>query len=190
MTKANKAGSPQPQSGDNMGKTTSSKGQTTTIRAKGDTMKKPPIQTSTASSLPGAAAPTGQTSRSKQSGKSNRPTIGGTAVPGAKSTQPKVISNTNNPQQQQAESYNRTMRRRMQKIGAGPYSENAAVSAQERRKKRIERKKRKSEELRQQVTRGQRVNLSLGRRNTIFLIGVAVLLIAIIVIAILLRHPF
>jgi hypothetical protein len=190
MTKANKAGSSQPGSGDNTGKATSTKGQTTANETKGDTMKKPPVQPTASSSLSSAAASTGQTSRSKQSGKGNRPAIGGTAVPGAKSTQPKVISNTNNPQQQQAESYNRTMRRRMQKLGAGPYGENPAVSAQERRQKRIERKKRKSEELRQQVTRGQRVNLSLGRRNTFFLIAVAVLLIAIIVIAILLHHPF
>lgn len=152
-------------------------------------MKKPPAQVNAASLLSNKAAPTGQTSGGKQSGKSNRPSVGGTAVPGAKSTQPKVISNTNNPQQQQAESYNRTMRRRMQKLGAGPYGENAVVSAQERRKKRIERKKRKNEELRQQVTRGPRVNLSLGRRNTYFLIGVAVLLVVIIVIAILLHHP-
>jgi preprotein translocase subunit SecF len=190
MTKANKAGSQQPGNGSNntgnSGKTTGTGGQ---AAAKGDTMKKPTGQAS-ASPPSSAATEAGQTSKARQSGKSNRPAVGGTAVPGAKSTQPKVISQTNNPQQQQAESYNRTMRRRMQKLGTGPYSENPAVSAQERRQKRIERKKRKSEEIRQQVTRGPRVSLSLGRRNTYFLIGVAVLLVAIIVIAILLRHPF
>ncbi len=177
MTKANRADSPQPGNNNNAGKT------------KGDTMKKPTVQAAASLPLSDKAASAGQAG-SRQSGKSNRSTIGGTAVPGAKSTQPKVISNTNNPQQQQAESYNRTMRRRMQKMGTGPYGDNAAASAQERRQKRIERKKRKSEELRQQVTKGQRVNLSLGRRNTIFLISVAVLIVAIIVITILLRHPF
>ncbi len=150
-------------------------------------MQKPTAQTSTTAS---EAAPAKPTSRGKQSGKSTRPVIGGTAVAGAKSTQPKVVAQSNNPQQQQAENYNRSMRRRMQKLGTGPYSENVAATAQERRQKRIERKKRKSAELRQQVTRGQRVNRSLGKRNTYFLIAVAALLVIIIVIAIIIRHPF
>src|SRR5438105_661558 len=57
--------------------------------------------------------------KSGQSGKSNRSRVGGTAIPGAKSTQPKEVTTTN-PQQQQAESYNRTMRRRMEHLGTGP----------------------------------------------------------------------
>lgn len=150
-------------------------------------MKKPTAQASTSSS---ASSATGQASKGKQSGKSNRSAIGGTAVAGAKSTQPRATSQSSNPQQQAAENYNRMMRRRMQKLGTGPYSENPAVTAQERRQKRIARKKRKSEELRQQVTRGQRINLRLGKRNTYFLIGVAVLLVAIIIVAIIIRHPF
>lgn len=150
-------------------------------------MKKPTAQASTSSS---AASATGQASKGKQSGKSNRSAIGGAAVAGAKSTQPRATSQSSNPQQQAAENYNRMMRRRMQKLGTGPYSENPAVTAQERRQKRIARKKRKSEELRQQVTRGQRINLRLGKRNTYFLIGVAVLLVAIIIVAIIIRHPF
>lgn len=128
------------------------------------------------------------TGKSKQAGKGNKPFVGGSAVPGAKSTQPKVIT-SNNPQQQQAESYNRVMRRRMQKMGTGPYNDTASTM-QEQRKKRIERKKQRSEELRQKVTRGPRPNLSLGRRNTIFLIVMAVIIIAIIVLAIIINHPF
>ena len=187
MTKANKAGSQQPGSG---GKNTAQTTRTNSASATGgDTMQKPSAQASasTPSSATTAAKPA---SKGKQSGKSNRSTIGGTAVAGAKSTQPRVVPQSNNPQQQAAENYNRNMRRRMQKLGTGPYSENPATTAQERRQKRIERKKRKSAELRQQVTRGQRVNLNLGRRNTYFLIGVAALLVIIIVIAILVRHPF
>jgi membrane-bound lytic murein transglycosylase len=148
---------------------------------KGDTMKIPVEPT--------ASTSTSTTSnKAKQAGKVNRPTVGGSAVAGAKSTQPKVIT-SNNPQQQQAESYNRVMRRRMQKMGTGPYNDTASTM-QVQRKKRIERKKQRSEELRQKVTRGPRPNLSLGRRNTIFLIAVAVIIIAIIVLAIIINHPF
>lgn len=191
MTKANKSGAQRPGSkntSSGSAKTTGTSGSPTTG---GDTMKKPTAQAPASTSTPSSTATgTGQTSKGKQGGKSNRSTIGGTAVVGAKSTQPRAASQSNNPQQQQAENYNRTMRRRMQKLGTGPYSENPAVTAQERRQKRIERKKRKSAELRQQVTRGQRVSLKLGKRNTYFLIGVAALLVVIIVIAILIRHPF
>src|SRR6266849_2027198 len=62
------------------------------------------------------------TAKSKQSGKSLKPAIGGTAISGAKSTQPKEIKTTS-PSQQEAESYNRETRRRMQHMGMGPYAE-------------------------------------------------------------------
>ncbi len=68
--------------------------------------------------------------QSRQSGKSNRPRVGGTATPGAKSTQPREV-NTTNPQQQQAESYNRTMRRRMEHLGTGP-TKGKSASRKER----------------------------------------------------------
>ncbi len=184
MTKANRAGAQQPDDGGKSGAKAASTGRNP--EARGDTMQKPTAQAST---TPSGAAAAKSTSKGKQSGKSNRPVIGGTAVAGAKSTQPKAVAQSNSPQQQ-AENYNRSMRRRMQKLGTGPYSENLAVTAQERRQKRIERKKRKSAELRQQVTRGQRVNLSLGKRNTYFLIAMAALLVIIIIIAIIIRHPF
>ena len=49
-------------------------------------------------------------SKEKQSSKNHKSVIGGTAVQGAKSTQPKEIKATS-PTQQEAESYNREMRR-------------------------------------------------------------------------------
>src|SRR5262245_34997656 len=67
-------------------------------------------------------------SKSRQAGKSDKSRIGGTAVPGAKSTRPREI-NTASPTQQQAESYSREMRRRMQHMGTGPYGEDPAVAA-------------------------------------------------------------
>ncbi len=81
--------------------------------------------------------------KSKQSSRSNRTSIGGTAVPGAKSTQPKEISSTNNPQQQQAESYNRTMRRRMEQMGTGPGQQSSPATKQQ---KRMEKRRRRIEE--------------------------------------------
>jgi membrane-bound lytic murein transglycosylase len=153
-----------------------------------DAVKKPVEQVAPASTSAPTSTDRTNTSKGRQAGKGNRPVVGGAAVAGAKSTQPKVIT-SNNPQQQQAESYNRVMRRRMQKMGTGPYNDSASTM-QEQRKKRIERKKQRSEELRQKVTRGPRPNLSLGRRNTIFLISVAVIIVAIIVLAIIINHPF
>ncbi len=76
----------------------------------------------------------------------------------------------------------------MQHLKTGPYSETPTLV--EQRKKRIEKRKRKLEETkataRQLRARGPRT-ISLGKRNTYFLIGVAVLLVAICVIAILLH---
>jgi len=134
-----------------------------------------------------AVAPTDVTNKGKQNIKSSRPRIGGTAVPGAKSTQPKEITSTN-PQQQQAESYNRDMRRRMNNLGTGP---DSSSNMQDQRKKRLEKRKRRIEERRQEVKKvaasGPR-KITLGRRNTYFLIAVAVLIIVVIAIAIILNH--
>jgi hypothetical protein len=126
-------------------------------------------------------------SKGEQSGKSNRSRVGGTAVPGAKSTQPKEVTTTN-PQQQQADSYNRTMRRRMEHLGTGP---NQTSTLQDQRKKRLDKRKKRLEERRQEVkkvTAGAPRNISLGRRNTYFLIAIAVIVIAIIIIAIVVNH--
>ena len=122
--------------------------------------------------------------KSKPTGRTNpnRPRVGGTAMPGAKSTQPKEIS-TSNPQQQQADSYNRTMRRRMEHLGTGPSQGN---TVQDQHKKRLEKRRKRIEERRAEVKKvaasGPR-KITIGRRNTYFLIAVAVLIVAIIVIA-------
>ncbi|GAC1390450.1 MAG: hypothetical protein NVSMB38_08290 [Ktedonobacteraceae bacterium] len=142
-----------------------------------------------------ASAPTytaDQTSgKRRDKGKNSKPRVGGTAVPGAKSTQPKQITSTNDPNQQQAESYNRTMRRRMEQLGTGPTSEeDRGKSLQDRRKKQIERRKEKLEErraeLRKSMPGGGR--LTLGSRNTYFIIAVVIIIILLIVIFILLRQ--
>lgn len=126
-------------------------------------------------------------SKVRQSGKSNRPRVGGTAVPGAKSTQPREISTTN-PQEQQAESYNRTMRRRMEHLGTGP---GQSSPLQEQRKKRLEKRKKRLEERRQtvkKVTASAPSKITLGRRNTYFLIAVAAIIVVIIIIAIAINY--
>ena len=144
-----------------------------------------PTQQSTQNSTP---APT---DKGKQSSKSNKPRIGGTAVTGAKSTQPKEIKATN-PSKQEAESYNRTMRRRMQHIGAGAYAPDPVVAAQEKRKKRIERVKERKEERKEQAKKaiGPRFRVSLGRKTAYFLIGTIALIVIVIVLALIINHPF
>jgi hypothetical protein len=85
---------------------------------------------------------TGEARKSTHSGrKGHQAQIGGTAVPGAKSTQPKQISTSNNPQQQERESSNRVMRRRMEHLGTGPQSSEQVQATRNRRKERIERLK-------------------------------------------------
>lgn len=144
--------------------------------------KKEAIPKASEAKKPAAAAV-----QSRQSGKSNRPRVGGTATPGAKSTQPREV-NTTNPQQQQAESYNRTMRRRMEHLGTGP---NQTSPLQDQRKKRLEKRKKRLEERREtvkKVTAGAPRNITLGRRNTYFLIAVAAIIVALIVLALVINN--
>ena len=130
---------------------------------------------------------TAPANKGKQSVRSTQARVGGTAVPGAKSMQPKEITTTN-PQQQQAESYNRDMRRRMQHLGTGP---GQGSTVQDQRQKRLDKRKKRIEERRQEVKKvaatGPR-NISLGRRNTYFLIAVVVVIILVIVAAYLINH--
>jgi len=84
---------------------------------------------------------TGESRKSTRSTHKGHPQIGGTAVPGAKSTLPKQISTSNNPQQQEMETANRTMRRRMEHLGTGPQPPEQAKVVRDRRKERIERLK-------------------------------------------------
>ena len=131
------------------------------------------------------------TGKRRDKGKSNRPRIGGTAVPGAKSTQPKQITSTNNQNQQQTESSNRTMRRRMEQLGTGTASdEDRGKTLQDRRKKQIERRKEKLEERRAQLRKSMPGGgrLTLGRRNTYFLIAVIAIIVLLIVAFVLLRQ--
>lgn len=139
---------------------------------------------------PASSPPTaGESSRrGKQSGKGRQPVIGGTAVQGAKSTQPKELS-TGTPANQQAEAYNREMRRRMQQMGTGPYSERAVVDPRERRRKRQERLKERQERMRQTVdAKGPSRDIKLGKRNTYFLIGTAAVIVLLIVLYLVFKH--
>lgn len=141
-----------------------------------------------AQSSPATSAST-ETNKSKQSGKNRKSTVGGRAVAGARSTQPREVKAVT-PQEQQAESYNREMRRRMQHLGMGPYNENPAMRAGEQRRKRIEKRKRRQEEVKKVVSQRPKPNLSLGRRNTYFLIAVVAIIVLIIVLALIINHPF
>src|SRR6266567_915465 len=102
-------------------------------------------------------------SKTRGSSKSSRSAIGGSAVPGAKSTQPKQTP-ASNPREH---------------LGTGAYDEGSkAQKAQQQRKKRIERKKQRLEEQRQEIRKTMpRGGIKLGRGNLYFIIGTAILLI-------------
>ena len=147
--------------------------------------KKPVVDKQPAAAKQSSAEPS-QMARSQGSpgkgSKSAKSRVGGTATPGAKSTQPREVATTD-PQKQQAETYNREMRRRMQHLKTGPYSD--APTPVEQRRKKIERRKKEIDEVRQELrARGPR-NITIGRRNTYFLIAVAVLVVLLIVVAVL-----
>ncbi|HEV2655259.1 MAG TPA: hypothetical protein VGT82_09875 [Ktedonobacteraceae bacterium] len=133
--------------------------------------------------VPAAPAPVAKNGGAK----SNKPRVGGTAVPGAKSTLPKQIPTNNNSAQQQTESYNRDMRRRMQHLGTGP-NENKANTIQEQRRKRVERRKQRVEEERARLRRSTPGGkITLGRRNLYFILGTVALVVLLIVIFVVLR---
>lgn len=149
------------------------------------------LQARTVPAPPPTNKPAPSTGKRRDRGKSNKSRIGGTAVPGAKSTQPKQITSTNNQNQQQTENSNRTMRRRMEQLGTGPASEDdRGKTLQDRRRKQIDRRKEKLEERRAQLRKSMPGGgkLTLGRRNTYFLIAVAVVIVLLIVGFILLRQ--
>ena len=139
-----------------------------------------------AEQIQAASSATG--SGKKQTGKKHsRPRVGGTAVVGAKSTLPKQVEVSNNPQQQEIDSYNRTMRRRMQHLNAGPYAEHRKVKTpQERRKEKIERIKQRRAEQVKSVNRslpGGKIKTDTSRATRAILVIAAavVLLIAVFV---------
>ena len=136
-----------------------------------------------------AATPSSGKNRSGK--KNKRLQVGGTAVPGAKSTQPKQPSPTNNPQQQEMEGYNRTMRRRMQQRGVGPYAgeQQKVKTLQEKRKEKIERLKQKRAAqvaaIKRSLPGGK---LSTDTRRVYYLVaGVAIAIVAIILLFVILR---
>jgi predicted RND superfamily exporter protein len=171
MPKANKPGGDRPESGK--------------TRAKQQEAPKIII-----AQAPGSSPTQGSPARGKQASKQRKPAIGGTAVPGAKSTRPKETPSTQNPNaQQQAETYNRDMRRRMQHMGTGPYSEPAAMPARKKAEKRIEERKKRQEEVKKTVvTKGPSTNIKLGRRNTYFVLGTLAFVVLVIVIALIVHH--
>ena len=133
---------------------------------------------------------TTDTTKDKQSSKSHKPAIGGTAVQGAKSTQPKEI-NATSPTQQETESYNREMRRRMQHMGTGPYGGSPTDAVRNRRQKRIDKRKQQQEDVKKTViAKGPSTDIKLGRKNTYFVLGLIAFLVLLIVITLIIRHPF
>jgi predicted RND superfamily exporter protein len=144
-----------------------------------------------AAGTPAPARPsTPPANRSKQSSKKRKPAIGGTAVPGAKATIPKEIP-TGGPPQDRPELYNRDARRRMQHMGAGPYAEKAPVPARRRFEKRLEERKKRQQEVKKTVvTKGPSTNVKIGNKNTYFMLAVLGIVVLIIVIALIIRHPF
>ncbi len=83
-----------------------------------------------------------------------------------------------------------------QHLGTGPYGEDPAAAAHEKRQKRIERGKKRTEERRQEAKKstGPGFNRTLGSRNTYFLIAILAIIVIVIVLAIVLavivNHPF
>ncbi|HEV2582517.1 MAG TPA: hypothetical protein VGT44_16790 [Ktedonobacteraceae bacterium] len=178
MTKANKPGpgSQKPASG--QGKA-------------GDIQKK---TASTSATAPAKTAPptppTPPAHRGKSGGKYRKSTIGGTAVTGSKSTIPKEIP-TSGPAQDRPEMYNRDSRRRMQHMGTGPYNDTTPVPARKRYEKKVEERKKRQEAVKKTVvTKGPSTNVKIGNKNTYFLLTVLGIIVLIIVIALIVRHPF
>src|SRR5215470_15816103 len=180
MTKANKPGSQRPGADNKKG--SEPKKQPGAGAAGGVTPKTPAGSAGTVQS---------DANKNKQSGQGRKPPVGGTAVQGAKSTQPREVKAAS-PQQQQAESYNREMRRRMEHMGMTPSAENPAVTRREKRLKKLRAKKeeRREEVKKTVVTKGPSTDIRLGRRNTYFLVITISAVVLIIIVALIIRHPF
>jgi hypothetical protein len=128
--------------------------------------------------------------RGKQSDKDRKPAIGGKAVTGAKSTIPKEVPSSG-PVKDRPELYNRTARRRMQQMGTGPYNEATPVPARKRFEKRAEERKKRQEAVKKTVvTKGPSTKIKIGNRNTYFMLTALGIIVLVIVIAIIVRHPF
>ncbi|GER85704.1 MAG: hypothetical protein IMW90_07955 [Thermogemmatispora sp.] len=129
-----------------------------------------------------------QPAEARKGRQEQKPRIGGPAVPGAKSTLPRTATATD-PQQQQYESMNREMRRRLRQMKAGPYSE--APSPAEKYRKKLEKQKRKKEQQKKAVERIAETaprQIHLGRRLIYFVVAIVLVLVVVIVLAVL--HHF
>ncbi|HEY4386321.1 MAG TPA: hypothetical protein VGN34_17830 [Ktedonobacteraceae bacterium] len=122
--------------------------------------------------------------RKKKGQRSSRSQIGGTAVTGSRSTQPRQAPESTNPQQQQYESYNRTMRRRMQQIGTAPDEESKMQKMQKKRKERVEHRKQQLDVRRAELRRKMP---TFGRNNLYFFLGTLAIVVIIIVVFIVLH---
>jgi Flp pilus assembly protein TadB len=78
----------------------------------------------------------------------------------------------------------------MQQLKAGPYAEQERMQTlQERRQKRIERRKERIEERREELKKSlPGGKITLGRRNTYFLIAVVAIIVLLIVVFVVLRY--
>ena len=180
------------QSGSQKPEATNTKTSTTNKRAAGTSASSSSAKQSSSSRPTPAPSISIETenSKAKPSSKNRKPVIGGTAVQGAKSTQPKEITAAS-PAQQEAESYNREMRRRMQHMGTGPYGGNPTDVVRDRRQKRVDKRKQQQEDVKKTVaTKGPSTKIKLGRKNTYFVLGTLFLIVLAIVVAIIIRHPF
>lgn len=137
---------------------------------------------------PAVATPSGKNRAGK---KNSSLQVGGTAVPGAKSRQPKQNAPTNNPKQQELEGYNRTMRRRMQHMGTGPYAgeQQKVKTLRQRRQERLERVKQRRAQhvaaIKRSLPGGK---LETDTKRVYYLIaGVAIAIIAVILLFVILR---
>jgi hypothetical protein len=120
---------------------------------------------------------------SGKSRKGPQSTIGGTAVQGAKSTHPKQYTQNASQQQQQLESYNREMRRRMERLNSGE-DDHGQSSVQKRRQKREERlKERRASELARvkHALPGGKVDTSI--RKVYILLAVILVVIILLIVA-------
>ncbi|GHO44133.1 hypothetical protein [Ktedonospora formicarum] len=84
------------------------------------------------------------------------------------------------------------MRRRMEQMGTGPSSENdRMLKEREKRKERVDRRKQRLADERAKLKAAGPVGgIKLGRSTLFFALGTLALIVLVIVIFIIIRHPF
>lgn len=127
--------------------------------------------------------------QAKRSGK-NAPKIGGSAVPGAKSTQPKPsFADVKDPNEQQMLASNRLMRRQQERMGGGAAGQQEALEKMKaKRDKRVARRQQKLEERKHQVAKVvPRSSTQLNWKNLVFPLAIGGVLLLLIALFIILR---